>query len=702
MKYLYKIGMGIIPCLICFGGVSQDLSVQLIDQSSLEVGGLFFEGDRGVTYQFSNRITPHGDCIDVVNGYVFVTWYKGGMNNRNLMLSRKNTNDPNGKWITIEFPHRHIGYRGDPTIGDSHNTAAIGICTIDSTIHLLYDMHAYSQSSYPNNFFNYSVSIKSAAFVSDEEFTLSLFKSKQNHLKPEENYDRVTYPALMRADDGSLIARYRVGGSGNGDILMSNYDGQQWSDNWLYADGTIPRPDRYSLYGGEKFLNGRFYSCFSIRYADNPNFTNNSGFYLAYTDDIPTDIAQGWFNADGSAITLPIMKADIVQVAEPSLDYGTSAAPRTSFDPSFTVTQNGAIHIITRVDNTNVHYYRPAGASSFMSSGGGLIPNPQVRGDIFSFRGHVFMVELLAGKPMVKTTPEGLNNWRIIDPNSQETNRYKHFDAILDGDKLFVYLMEDMNGDSRPLHLYTYKLSEDPSGEGGRDTTLIRVEAEDYDAGGPNVGYFDNTPGNSGGVYRTDDVDIEATSTASNGYCVASFSGGEWLKYTVDIPEEGTYEFSYFAANRNRDDASIDVEVNGVLYQDVVVTQTFDWSVFLESTLTGIRLNRGENEIIITQKKSLSNTPDKIEFRPISTTTANLNNSILDRLVVYPNPNTGIIYLQGPDDPIEYALISIDGRVLLSGQLEKGRIDLSGHDQGVYLLQLKVGAKAVTQKVVIQ
>ena len=72
-------------------------------------GGLFFAGERNVNYRFGKRITPHGDCVDVINGYAFVTWYKGGMDKRNLMLSRKNLTIENSPWITIQFPHQHVG-----------------------------------------------------------------------------------------------------------------------------------------------------------------------------------------------------------------------------------------------------------------------------------------------------------------------------------------------------------------------------------------------------------------------------------------------------------------------------------------------------------------------------------------------------------------------------------------------------------------
>ena len=60
---------------------------------------------------------------------------------------------------------------------------------------------------------------------------------------------------------------------------------------------------------------------------------------------------------------------------------------------------------------------------------------------------------------------------------------------------------------------------------------LIRVQAEDYNVGGEGVAYHDTTPGNSGGAYRQDDVDIAAFAT--RGYFVTSIAEGEWTRYPV-------------------------------------------------------------------------------------------------------------------------------------------------------------------------
>ena len=578
-----------------FWGQTKQLAVTIDESTVIANDALYFDGTQGVNYQFSPRIAPHGDCIDVVNGYVFLTWYRGGMDKRNLMLSRKNLNVANSNWVTIEFPHQHVGFRGiDPTKGDSHNTAAVGISTIDNTIHIIYDMHAYSKASLPNDFFNYSVSLKEKAFVPDDEFTLAIFNPKQNFLKQSENYERITYPMLHRADDGSLVTRYRIGGSGNGDIFMAHYNGSVWSDNWLFQDGSIPLPNRNSLYGGERFLNGKFYSGFSIRYSTNNDSSTsngymiNSGLYYAYTNGIPKNATTLWFDVNDNNISLPIRNnidpnLDPVQIAQPGDDYGTATFPRTTSDPAWTVTENGYIHFITRVDNINVHYYKAPGATSFSSDGGGLIPNPQVRGEIYSYLNHVFMVELLGGKVNIKTTLEGENDWKIAYSGNQSIN-FDHFDAFVTNNKLYVYLMEDTGnntpgvGDKRALYFQEFTLSEVDA------PVLISLEAEDY-------------------TTTSNDINVGSSASASGGEYIDSFASNQFIEHKFQVTTPGTYGFILFAANRNRDDSIMDIEINGVLYDDVLITRSFDWNVYLETRIPNIILNQGENTVRLTQQR---------------------------------------------------------------------------------------------------
>ena len=696
-----KLGYTILISLIFVVTINaQQLMAGLEEASIIADNALFFDGTKydettnpSGNYRFGRRISPHGDCIDVVGGYVFVTWYRGGMDDRHLMLSRKKLEDPNANWVTIQFPHQHIGFRGNPNVGDSHNTAAIGISTIDETIHILYDMHAYDSDAYPDDFFNYSVSIPNAAFVPDEEFNLSLFNPKQNFLKAGQNYERITYPSIHRVDDGSLVVRFRRGGAGNGDIFMASYNGSSWSNNWLYSDGTIPLPNRYSLYGQEKFLHGTFYSIFCIRYAQNDNYTYNSGLYFASNDATPITQNQ-WKDIYGNSVSIPIQAADVVKIAEPSDEYGTTDAPKTSGGPAFTVTENGAIHITTRVDETSVHYYRGPGEINFSSDSGSAVP----LGRMFNFNNYVFIVNLLGGKPVIKATPEGENNWEIIYSGVTESTTFKHFNTVLDGDKLYVYLMENIPGDACPLHLQIFNLSEGIINNPG--VIKISIEAEDYDEGGQDIAYNDTSPGNSGEVYRTDDVDIIAKPTASNGYTVTQFAGNEWMKYTFQVDSAGLYNFNLFAANKNRDDSNVDIEINGILYENFPVTRTFDWDVFLPSSIPDVMLNEGENVLKITQNRSLSSTPDRFEF--VFDISVNTTEALTQETLIYPNPSNGIFNIKTPMQNLQYTVMSIQGKIVQQGILTQNEINLANHPKGIYFLQLASDNRTVIKKLVVE
>jgi alpha-L-arabinofuranosidase len=72
------------------------------------------------------------------------------------------------------------------------------------------------------------------------------------------------------------------------------------------------------------------------------------------------------------------------------------------------------------------------------------------------------------------------------------------------------------------------------------------IEAENYDTGGKFVAYYDTTAGNSGGQYRSDDVDIETCS--DGGFDVNGIYPGEWLEYSVDVSSSGLYKITAHVA----------------------------------------------------------------------------------------------------------------------------------------------------------
>lgn len=424
----------------------------MVEESLVTQEGLFFEGKKGIDFQFGPQISAHGDCIAVVKGFIFVSWYKGGMAKRNLMLSRRRVNEPRAEWVNIEFPDKHIGYRGDSTLGDSHNTAAIAVSTIDSTVHLMYDMHAYDKQNFPDHFFNYRVTEAGAAFLPDDQFTIDRFNDRRDHLVEGQNYESTTYPGFLTDAEGRLIVGYRLGGAGQGEHQLAVYDVTGWTKTFTWAQGRIPLPDRYSVYGSMQISQGKLHSGFSIRYKETDKYVNNSGLYYLYA--LPPYSPDDWYDIDGNSVPLPIEKADSYQFADPSGNYGTKSKPQTNQGPNFTITDNGSMHFITRVDDRIVHYWRPAGDTQFQSAVGGDIPT----GGLFSSGSTVIAAELSDGRIRIKAAPAGTNDWKTVYVKT-DGPKFRHFrSAVVDG-RIYAYLQEDKPGDARPLYLQVFQLA---------------------------------------------------------------------------------------------------------------------------------------------------------------------------------------------------------------------------------------------------
>ncbi len=129
----------------------------------------------------------------------------------------------------------------------------------------------------------------------------------------------------------------------------------------------------------------------------------------------------------------------------------------------------------------------------------------------------------------------------------------------------------------------------------GPGSTVFR--AADFDKGGEGIAYHDNTSGNctlgtpgcpaNGGVYRTlEDVDIYGCGNATQAnYCITSTDTGEWLQYTIQVQDIGSYTIELLVAiGTGCPDcltAAYHVEVDGKAYRsNLLMPLTTDWSTF--------------------------------------------------------------------------------------------------------------------------
>ncbi|MBD2716362.1 cellulase family glycosylhydrolase [Microvirga sp. STR05] len=108
------------------------------------------------------------------------------------------------------------------------------------------------------------------------------------------------------------------------------------------------------------------------------------------------------------------------------------------------------------------------------------------------------------------------------------------------------------------------------------------IQASDYDLGRNGSAYYDtyaartdfanHTPTNLGDAYRNDGVDIqEVTEASSKSFAVNHMAAGEWLNYTVTVPQEGTFQLQTRLRNTAPTPTKLLLKLNG---KSVVATIT--------------------------------------------------------------------------------------------------------------------------------
>ncbi|WP_411845040.1 BNR repeat-containing protein [Roseibacillus persicicus] len=225
-------------------------------------------------------------------GYQYVTYFNAS---RQVCIGRRKL--PNGLWDVIAFDDHRF------ETNDSHNTAVLGICDKDGTIHMAFDHHA-SQ-------LNYRVSqIGAAHNPKTTEWTKKLFGEKQHSLGKVPAAERVTYPRFFAAPNGNLMLYYRSVTSANGDGFIEEYDGG--SHQWTPGLGKFISRDKGILKSNGQTSHNRcpYMNCLS--YAGNRLHAswvwrdrfektlalNNHSLCYAYSDDH----GRTWHNSAGKMI----------------------------------------------------------------------------------------------------------------------------------------------------------------------------------------------------------------------------------------------------------------------------------------------------------------------------------------------------------------------------------------------------------------
>jgi uncharacterized surface protein with fasciclin (FAS1) repeats len=126
------------------------------------------------------------------------------------------------------------------------------------------------------------------------------------------------------------------------------------------------------------------------------------------------------------------------------------------------------------------------------------------------------------------------------------------------------------------------------------------ISFDQFDKGGESVAYHDNDVPNNGGKYRPNEgVDIQDAGNGENGYDIGWTNSGEWLVYTVNINQAGTYKLFMRAASSKgsgQDAGSIHLELDGAtITQNIKIKGTDGDQNWRETMVTTHELPAGKH-----------------------------------------------------------------------------------------------------------
>ncbi len=135
------------------------------------------------------------------------------------------------------------------------------------------------------------------------------------------------------------------------------------------------------------------------------------------------------------------------------------------------------------------------------------------------------------------------------------------------------------------------------------------IKAVDYDFGRNNIAYSDKDTGNyyistggrnignKGYTYRNDGVDIYKDSTHYESYFIGSIEDNEWLQYTIDVTEKGTYNIKLsVASNDNTGKLTVSIDGKRIVNQKNILS-TGDLKSWQIQSLGNVTLDKGQHVV---------------------------------------------------------------------------------------------------------
>ena len=222
------------------------------------------------------------------------------------------------------------------------------------------------------------------------------------------------------------------------------------------------------------------------------------------------------------------------------------------------------------------------------------------------------------------------------------------------------------------------------------------IEIEDFDNGGQGIAYNDLSLGNSGGQYRSTDVDVENCS--EGGYNIGYTDDGEWLEYTVDVATDGLYDLGFRVSTPNTTSA-VSISRDGTdLTGRVPVPNTGGYQNWQSVTAPPVFLSAGTQVLrvnILTGGFNLNRVDVSLSSPESGAGTTSARSYLpLAQAVLYPNPTANILAVVLPDGHA-YGRLELFGlrgerlrEVSLAAESPTYRLEVADLPTGPYLIRL--------------
>jgi aryl-phospho-beta-D-glucosidase BglC (GH1 family) len=223
------------------------------------------------------------------------------------------------------------------------------------------------------------------------------------------------------------------------------------------------------------------------------------------------------------------------------------------------------------------------------------------------------------------------------------------------------------------------------------------IEAENFDEGGELLTFHDIDFINNPGKYRTN-VGVDIMSRDDGGFQITNIAEGEWLEYTIDIPETNEYVIDTWVSSVEGG-GKFSYLIGKVGVPSLIVPQTSNAQTLVKTTSTKV-LNAGEQVMRLRFNSIPTFNVDRIEISKKGTGVTDLKDQDICR-IYSSTPGTLLVDLSN-DVKAEIVLSTVDGRMVFNGAIRQGsnQIDLPGKTIYFYRIITKAGAQQ-TGKVIV-